>query len=115
MQARGSDNWGRVQRGSNATASPPPLHQEIPAVPLGARRTIHGHIKVWVRVIVNQDGSVLAAVVDRSGPSRYFQRLALRAAKEWTFPTSATSSRRLMQIRFAFSRDGAQGQAVPLN
>ena len=90
------------------------LHEEIPDVPQEARRTIRGHIKVWVRVIVNQDGSVFAAIADRTGPSGYFQRAAIEAAKKWTFPPADTASRRMMQVRFDFSRDGTTGRAVPI-
>jgi TonB family protein len=68
-----------------------------------------------VRVIVEPDGSVFAAVVDRSGPSSYFQRLATEAAKKWTFPPVDTPSRRTMQIRFDFNRDGTTGHAVTLH
>jgi hypothetical protein len=84
----------------------------IPDVPRSARRTIRGHIKVWVRVIVQRDGSVFAAVADRHGPSRYFQRLAVEAAKQWTFPAVDTPARRLLQLRFDFSREGTTGRAV---
>ena len=96
------------------TASPGALHEEMPDVPWSARRTIRGHIKVWVRVIVNQDGSVFAAVADRTGPSGYFQRAAIEASKKWTFPPADTTSRRMMQVRFDFSRDGTTGRAVPI-
>jgi outer membrane biosynthesis protein TonB len=65
--------------------------------------------------MVNQDGSVFAAVPDRSGPSRYFQRLALDAAKKWTFPPADTPSQRLVQIHFDFSREGTTGRAVTLH
>ncbi len=99
----------------NVTTLPSALHEEIPAVPRSARLTIHGHIKVWVRVIVEQDGSVFAAVADRPGPSRYFERLAIEAAKKWTFPPVDTPSRRLMQVRFDFSRDQTTGRAVTLH
>jgi TonB family protein len=103
-------------KGQNAlTASSSALHEEMPEVPRGARQGIRGHIKVWVRVVVDQDGSVLAAVADRTGPSSYFQRLAIEAAQQWTFAPSETPSRRLMQIRFDFSRDGTTGRAVPLH
>lgn len=91
-----------------------PLREVIPDVPLGALRTIRGHIKIWVRVTVDRYGSVSAAVADRPGPSRYFQRLATQAAKRWTFPPVDTSSRRLVQVRFEFSREGVRGRAVPL-
>jgi TonB family protein len=99
-----------------AVATPPSaLHQEVPDVPQSARRSIRGHIKVWVRVLVDEHGSVSAAVADRSGPSAYFQRLAIDAAKKWTFPAVDTQSRRMMQIRFDFSRDGATAHAVTLH
>ncbi len=100
---------------SDVATSPSALHEAIPEVPWGARRTIRGHIKVWVRVIVDQDGSVFAAAADRTGPSSYFQRLAIEAAKKWTFPPVGTPSRRAMQIRFDFSRDGTTGRAVTLH
>jgi TonB family protein len=99
---------------SDLAASPSALHEVIPEVPRGARRTIRGHINVWVRVVVDQDGSVLAAVADRTGPSRYFQQLAIEAAKKWTFPPADTPSRRVMQVRFDFSRDGTTGRVVTL-
>ncbi len=91
------------------------LHEVIPEVPPSARRTIKGHINVWVRVIVEPDGSVFAATADRVGPSRYFQRLSTEAAKQWMFPPIDTESRRLMQIRFDFSRDGTIASAVILD
>jgi tRNA A-37 threonylcarbamoyl transferase component Bud32 len=99
---------------SSLATSPSALHEEIPEISQGARRTIIGHIKIWIRVIVDQDGSVYAATADRSGPSRYFRRLSIEAAKKWTFPPINTQSQRLMQIRFDFSRDGTTGRAVTI-
>jgi len=95
--------------------SPSSLHEVMPDIPKNARRTIRGHVKVWVRVIVDQDGSVFAATPDRTGPSRYFERLAIEAAKKWTFPPVETPLRRIMQVRFDFSRDGITGRAVALH
>ena len=92
-----------------------PLNEVIPDVPKSALRSIRGHIKVWVRVIVDQDGSVLATVADRTGSSRYFERLAIEAAKKWEFAPVDTPSRRLVQVRFDFSRDGVMGHAVTLH
>jgi TonB family protein len=91
------------------------LHEVIPEISRGAHRTIRGHIKVWVRVIVNQDGSVYSATLDRTGSSRYFRRLAIEAAKKWAFSPIDTPSRRVMQVRFDFSRDGTTGDAVTLD
>jgi serine/threonine protein kinase len=99
---------------SDPVTSPSALHEVIPYVPQSARRTIKGHIEVWVRVIVDHDGSVFAATVDRIGSSGYFRRLAVEAAWKWTFPPTDTQSRRLMQIRFDFGRDGTTGRAVTL-
>lgn len=102
------------------TRSPPitpplSLQQVIPDVPQSARRTIRGHIQVWVRVVVDPEGSVQSAVTVLPGPSRYFRRLALEAARQWTFPPSAISGSRLLQIRFDFSRDGTTGRAVTVH
>jgi hypothetical protein len=94
--------------------SPPIIREVIPEVPLRASRTIRGTIRVSVRVIVAQDGSVFAALTDSGGPSEYFERLAIDAAKQWTFPASATKGQRLMLLRFAFTRDGTTASAVPV-
>lgn len=104
----------RAHEGVAASPSQP-LREVIPDVPLGARRTIHGHIKVWVRLVVDPDGAVAAAAADRAGPSRYFERLALQAARGWTFPSIDGSSRRLMEVRFEFSRAGTRARAIPLH
>ena len=97
-----------------AAASPAVIHEEIPNIPKGARRTIHGHIRVSVRLIIDKDGSVFAALVDDPGPSRYFRRLAIEAAKKWTFTPADTEAQRLALVRFTFSREGATGHAVAL-
>jgi hypothetical protein len=96
------------------TTSQSAVHEVIPDVLPSARHTVHGHIKVWVRVIIERDGSVFAAVTDRAGPSRYFQRLAMEAAKKWTFPPVDTPSRRLMQIRFDFTHSDTTARTVAI-
>jgi TonB family protein len=105
----------QVPARSDAATPPASLHQVIPDVPQSARRSIRGHIKVWVRVIVDEHGSVLAAVADRTGPSAYFQRLAIETARKWTFPAANTASRRTMQVRFDFSRDSTTARAIALH
>ena len=100
---------------SDPATSTSALHEVIPEVPQGARRTIRGHIKVWVRITVDPDGRVIAATADRIGGSRYFQRLAIEAAWKWTFPPIDAQSRRVIQIRFDFGRDGTTGRAVTLH
>ncbi len=97
-------------------ASPSGVHEEIPDVPPRARHTIRGHIRVSVRVMVDQDGTVFAALVDQPGPSRYFRRLAIEAAKKWTFPPAdrADTPQRLELVRFVFSRQDTTAHAIAL-
>jgi TonB family protein len=90
------------------------IHEEIPEVPLRARRSIRGHVKVTVRLIVDKDGSVFAALVDEPGPSKYFERVAMDAAKKWTFPAVATEDSRLELVQFDFTSEGATGHAVAM-
>jgi hypothetical protein len=101
-----------------ASAPPVPpvaLHEAIPDVPQSVLQSIHGHINIGVRVVVEQDGSVFAALEDRTSASKYLQRLAIQAAKEWTFPPADTPIRRLMQIRFDFTREGTTASALSLD
>ena len=99
---------------SDLATSTSALHEEIPEVSQSARRTIRGHVKVWVRIIVDPDGSVIAATADRIGRSRYLLRLATEAARKWTFPPIDTRSRRVIELRFDFGRDETTGRAVTL-
>ena len=99
--------------GSSGSAEPSGQHQEFPDIPPRIRQTIRGHVKVSVRVIIDEGGSVFAALVDSPGPSRYFERAAIEAAKKWTFPP-ADSTSRLKLVQFDFTRDGTTGQAIEL-
>jgi TonB family protein len=95
------------------------MHEEMPDIPQHVRRSIHGHVRVSVRVIVDKQGAVFAALVDDPGPSRYFERLALDAAKKWTFPPSDSQgspaqTRRLELLRFDFTREGATCEVEPI-
>ena len=105
---------GSISRESASDAARPSIHEFIPEVPVGARRSIRGHIKVWVRVIVSPDGSVFAATPDKLSSSKYFERLAVESAKKWTFPPEDAPVQRLMQVRFDFSRQGVTAKSVTL-
>jgi TonB family protein len=63
------------------------LHEVIPEVSGEARNTINGTVKVKVRVAVDMQGRVLRATIAEGGPSKYFAREALQAARQWTFVT----------------------------
>jgi TonB family protein len=97
---------------AEASASPTEVHREIPDVPRRASQTIRGHVKVSVRVIVNKDGTVFAALTDQRGPSRYFERLAIEAAKKWTFSPADADVQRIVVLRFDFGREGTTARAV---
>ncbi|HEY7642316.1 MAG TPA: TonB family protein [Steroidobacteraceae bacterium] len=92
-------------------ASTATVNEVIPDVPRSARETIRGTIKVLIRVIVDEHGKVLAATTDVPGPSRYFERLATEAAKQWTFPPAAAGKQRIMVLTFSFRRSGTTASA----
>jgi serine/threonine protein kinase len=100
-----------IPAGGDAIA-PLTQHEVMPNVPQSAARTIRGHIKVSVRAIVATDGSVSAAVANRGGASKYFQRLAEEATKKWTFAPTHAASQRLVQVQFEFSRETTTGHAI---
>jgi TonB family protein len=99
---------------AESTHSPAGVHEEIPDVPQRARRSIHGHVRVSVRLIVDQNGSVYAALVEDPGPSKYFERIAIEAAKKWTFPPLDSRESRLELVRFDFTGAGTTGEVVTL-
>jgi TonB family protein len=91
------------------------LHEEIPNVPLHSRETIHGHVKVIVRVTVDKSGTVVSDVLENPGPSRYFARVAGQAASKWKFAPADHETTRQWLVRFEFSRDGTKANAVMRN
>jgi TonB family protein len=92
------------------------LHAEIPTVPLSARQTIHGRVKVTVRVTVDKSGTVIGDVLENPGPSKYFARVAGAAASKWKFvPAADGHASRQWLVRFEFSRDGTKAHAATRN
>ena len=67
-----------------------------------------------MRVVVDNDGGVVAALPDHAGPSRYFEKLAVAAARQWTFAPTDTLARRVMLVHFEFTREGTKGHADPV-
>jgi TonB family protein len=95
--------------GKKSAGSGEIVHQVLPDVSSGARRTITGTIKVTVRVDVDSSGKVKAAKLTNAGPSKYFARLALQAAQRWEFAPGTDPS--TWQLQFRFRRTSTQ--AVP--
>jgi TonB family protein len=92
-------------------APPSPINEVIPDVPRSALDTIRGTIRITIRVVIDRDGTVRSASTQESGPSRYFERLALAAAKKWTFAPADSAEERVMLVRFNFTRAGVTGSA----
>lgn len=95
-------------------ASTSPTHEAIPIVPRSALQTIRGTVRVSVRVIVGKDGTVVGATADHPGPSRYFERLAIEAARKWTFTRADSAAQRSMVVTFNFTRAGITARANSL-
>lgn len=93
-----------------APASAGITHQEIPSVPQKSLATITGTVRVAVRVKLDDTGSVSDAAFDHEGPSAYFSRISLNAARDWKFSPGAS---REWVLHFQFTRAGARVEATP--
>jgi TonB family protein len=85
------------------------LQQVLPRVSASARHTIEGKIKVGVRVKVDASGKVTEAKLVSAGPSQYFARLALEAAREWKFTPPQVQGSVVASdwiLHFGFRRSG---------
>lgn len=79
----------------------------LPDVPLSARNTIQGKIRVNVRVGVTPTGEVSTATITSPGPSKYFARLALQASQRWKFKPAERDGHAVPGewiLRFQFGR-----------
>lgn len=88
-----------------------PINEVIPDIPRSARQTIRGTIIVSVRVSIGKEGTVLDATTVVRGPSRYFERLAVEAARKWTFTPTSRDEQRTKLLTFTFTRAGTKGRA----
>jgi TonB family protein len=84
-----------------------PINQAVPTPSQSALQTIRGTIRVSVRVTIDRQGKVIAATPEIPGPSRYFERLSVEAARKWTFAPVNSDEQRTMLLRFHFTREGA--------
>ncbi|MFY9725793.1 MAG: TonB family protein, partial [Bryobacteraceae bacterium] len=83
----------------------------VPEVPGEILGTIRGIVTVRVRVTVDRSGSVVDAVLDSRPGSKYFDRVAVNAARRWRFQPASDAGQdaegtRL--LRFEFRRDGCE-------
>ncbi len=89
--------------------------RSLPEIPAKVAATIHGHIKVTIRVQVDSQGNVTQASIDSPGPSHYFADQALHAAQKWKFTPAWIGGRMvpsmwLLHFQFGSAGSEADGQ-----
>lgn len=110
----GSD--GSVSEGSGSVAPRKATRRVLPDVSNNALRTIHGTIKVKVRVRVDSGGNVENARLESRGPSRYFANKSLDAAKQWRFDPAGSDNKNVpseWDLEFRFSSASRQVREKP--
>jgi TonB family protein len=82
-------------------------HRALPQVIQSARNSIHGTVRVGVKVNVDREGNVEDAELIYRGPSRYFARTAVDAARQWKFSPPTVGGRGVLStwnLQFEFTR-----------
>jgi TonB family protein len=102
----------RSQPRNRAPANGDVVQQQLPDVSRSARDTIHGTVRVNVKVRVDRTGSVVGSAFDHAGPSKYFARLAIDAAHSWKFTPSGQDGTREFVLHFEFTNGGTRAFAV---
>jgi TonB family protein len=101
---------------NNAPASPSTpgqvINRVLPTPSRSALNTIHGTIKVRVKVKVDASGNVVHAGFVTSGPSQYFARLAMQAAQQWRFAPAALPSE--STLVFVYNRHEVDASVQPV-
>ena len=86
------------------------LNQVLPEVSARSRSTIHGTVRVVVKVHVNASGTVTGAE-PASSPSRFFSDAAVQAAKRWDFAPAEIADQPVPSewlLRFDFTQSGTK-------
>ena len=97
-------------------AAQTPVSQPVPDVPLAARETIRGTVRISVRTRVDSSGRVVSASVDSPGRSRYFAGLALKTAQKWKFePQRSERPLKDWILQFDFTKAGTKVSAERAN
>jgi TonB family protein len=107
-----------AQSNSNRPAAPTTgsaqgdvARQVPPKISPSAQRTIRGRIKLRVRAHVDPSGNVTRADLVSAGPSQYFARLVMDAARQWRFVPSGQAGERRYMLHFDLTRKGNSAYA----
>jgi TonB family protein len=87
-----------------------PLNQVMPEISSRARSTIHGTVRVILKVRVSASGAVETAT-PASSPSRFFSDAAVQAAKQWDFTPAKISGQPVRSewlVQFDFTPTGTK-------
>jgi outer membrane biosynthesis protein TonB len=98
-----------VRTSPSSSPSGQVVSQVLPEVPVRALHTIHGKIRITVRVHVDAAGNVAGAEFTSRGPSRYFANQAMESAQAWKFAQGQTASRAWL-LQFVFEKSGVTVQ-----
>lgn len=105
--------------GSSADVLPPRnaavVNQVAADIASHAQNTIHGTVKVKVMVSVDAEGRVFRAKLASRGPSDYFAKQSLVAARQWTFTPAVKDGKPQPSewaIHFEFRRAGNKASAT---
>lgn len=90
------------------------IERSVPEVPPQILGTIRGRVTVDVRARVDRSGAVVDAELDSRPGSKYFDKVALEAARRWKFKPASDAgngveSARL--LRFEFRADGCEASS----
>jgi TonB family protein len=104
-----ADSTKKDSATSAAGAQGAVAQQILPEVSRSALRTIHGKLKVRVKVRVDSSGNVTVASFDSRGPSKYFADRVWQAARRWTFKPPQVNGQGVPSewiLKFEFERSG---------
>ncbi len=90
----------------------------LPDVLPSARESIRGTVAVEIRVSVDPKGNVSDATFESAGPSRYFGRVALEAARQWRFKPAQVGGQAIASVwvlRFEFRQTGTDVTPVDVS
>jgi TonB family protein len=88
------------------------IRKEVqPNVSASAQQTVQGHLKVAVRVSVSPSGDVVGERFESPGPSRYFSRVSMEAARQWKFKPPQVAGQNVPSewiLHFEFTNAGTR-------
>ncbi len=93
------------------------LQKVDPVVSKSARNTVSGTLKVRIKVSVDASGNVENATFVSPGPSKYFSRQAMEAARQWKFAPAQVNGQAVPSawfLQFGFRRSGTEVESEPV-